>query len=231
MLESINTSIDGSEGSRMPFGIKTKKVKEREAEQQQQLLKIAQMEADQQRNRQMREKERIARELREAQLREEVNAKNAEIERQGRRLEEQARRARQARREEQENELRAREEMLAQERETKRLQDLRNLRSKRLKSTEPENLRALRDNVRRKYQLDIDIWAERGVRRPDRPLVVKKMEEADAVLDEILQMVNTWEESDNIFNAAEWKLAEQIKARLLMDGKRRWANNPPWTQN
>jgi hypothetical protein len=215
----------------MPFGIKTKKAKEREAEQQQQQLKIVQMETDQERNRQVREQERIAREHREALLREELNVKNAEIERQGQRLEEQARRARQAKRDEQEKELRAREELLAQERETKRLQDLRNLRSERLKSTEPENLRALRDNVRRKYQLDIDIWAERGVRRPDRPLVVKKMEEADAVLDEIVQFVNTWEESNNMFNVAEWKLAGQIKARLLMDGKRRWADNPPWTQN
>ena len=212
----------------MPLGFKTKKDRERELEQEQQRLQLARLLADQERARQDqekarqdREKERIARELHEARLKDELNKKDAEIRKQRQRLDTQARIAR-------EEEAKAREQALAQERETQRLQNLRELRNKRLKSTEPENLRALRDNVRRKYQLDIAIWADRGIRRPNRPIVVKKMEEADALLDEILQTVNTWEKSDNVFTDAEWELAEEIKRRLLVDGKRRWAENPPW---
>lgn len=210
------------------MGFKTKKDRERELEQEQQRLQLARLLADQERARQDqekarqdREKERIARELHEARLKDELNKKDAEIRKQRQRLDTQARIAR-------EEEAKAREQALAQERETQRLQNLRELRNKRLKSTEPENLRALRDNVRRKYQLDIAIWADRGIRRPNRPIVVKKMEEADALLDEILQTVNTWEKSDNVFTDAEWELAEEIKRRLLVDGKRRWAENPPW---
>jgi hypothetical protein len=222
-----------NEGNRMVFGsrFKTKKEKAREDEEQRRMWQI---EANQERDRIAREKseqERIARELESARLREELAVKNAEIARHQRKIEEQERRARQARKEQGEKDLRAREEKLAEEREKKRLDDLRNKRNQRLRSTEPENLRALRDNVRRKYQLDIDIWAERGVRRPDRPLVEKKMEEADALLDEIVNTVNTWEERDNIFNPDEWRLAEQVKARLLMDGIRRWADKPPWNEN
>jgi hypothetical protein len=215
----------------MPFGFKTKKDRERELEQEQQRLQLARLLAgqerarqDQEKVRQDREKERIARELHEARLKDELNKKDAEIRKQRQRLDTQVRIAR-------EEEAKAREQVLAQERETQRLQSLRELRNKRLKSTEPENLRTLRDNVRRKYQLDIAIWADRGVRRPDRPLVEKKMEEADALLDEILQIVNTWEKSDNVFTDAEWELAEEIKKRLLVDGKRRWAGNPPWGEN
>jgi len=115
--------------------------------------------------------------------------------------------------------------------EERRIQHLYKRKNARLKSLELENLRVLRDNIRRKYQLDIYIWARRGVRKPDRPLVEKKIEEADALLEEILSVVKGWEEGDNIFNADKWQLAEQIKERLLRHGKRLWANNPPWFEN
>jgi len=103
-------------------------------------------------------------------------------------------------------------------------------RLERLKLTSPEALRGLRDLIRTRYQLDMYIWSLKGARGPDRPLVVDKMEQADAVLLEIYTRVETWEENDGTWTAEEWKLALQIKERILAEGKRWWENNPPWNE-
>ena len=120
----------------------------------------------------------------------------------------------------QEQELQEREKLQKKEREQRRLE--------RLKLTSPEALRKLRDLIRTRYQLDMYIWSLRGVRGPDRPLVVEKMEKADAVLMEIFTMVDTWEENDRIWTAEEWRLAQKIKERIQAEGKRWWVNNPPF---
>jgi hypothetical protein len=122
-----------------------------------------------------------------------------------------------------EQECRAREELQKKEREQRRV--------RKLKLTTPDALRGLRDLIRTRYQLDMDIWSLKGVRAPDRPLVVEKMEKADAVLMEIHTMVETWEENDEIWTAEEWKLAQTIKERIQAEGKRWWANNPPWNED
>lgn len=57
---------------------------------------------------------------------------------------------------------------------------------KKMKVTTPEALRGLRDLIRTKYELDVEIWNLRGARRMDRPVVEKKMQGADAVLTEII---------------------------------------------
>lgn len=90
--------------------------------------------------------------------------------------------------------------------------------------------RSLRDLVRKRYQLDIEIWGLRGARGPDKHIVEKKMEEADAVLMEILAVVDNWEECDKIWTAEEWKLAQQVKERIKKDGKRLWVPNPPFNE-
>jgi hypothetical protein len=119
--------------------------------------------------------------------------------------------------------LRDMEEAKIRERELQRLE--------RMKLTTPEALRGLRDLIRTRYQLDMYIWSLKGARGPDRPLVVEKMEKADAVLMEIYTMVETWVENDRIWTAEEWRLAQMIKDRIKAEGKRWWENSPPWNEN
>jgi hypothetical protein len=103
-------------------------------------------------------------------------------------------------------------------------------RLERLKLTTPEALRGLRDLIRQRYQLDMFIWSLRDARGPDRPIVIEKMEKADAVLLEIYSMVETWEENDQVWTEEEWALAQKIKERLQAGGKRWWENNHPWNE-
>jgi hypothetical protein len=104
-------------------------------------------------------------------------------------------------------------------------------RQHRLRETSPEALRRLRDLVRARYQLDTEIWSLKGARRPDRPIVLEKMEKADAVLMEIITIVETWGENHNAWTEQEWVLARAVKERVLADGKRWWENNPPWNDH
>lgn len=104
-------------------------------------------------------------------------------------------------------------------------------RLERLKLTSPEALRGLRDLIRTRYALDMEIWSLKGVKRPDRPIVEERMGKADAVLEEIYNMVDTWEENDKVWTPQEWELARDIKARIQAGGKRVWKDNPPWNEN
>lgn len=218
--------------------LKTKKYKEREEERQRQederliqKTRILEMEAKQRRDKIILERARIDHELEQVRLHRELAATQAENNRKQQMLEDQAESARQARREQEAKDFKERQDMLAARKEEQRQIDLRKRRAQRRAMTEPENLRALRDQVRRKYQLDIDIWAERGVRKPDRPLVQKKMDEADDLLTEIINTIKMWEAQEGMFNAEEWKYAQQVKTRLLQDGIRRWADKAPWNED
>lgn len=122
-------------------------------------------------------------------------------------------------------EERKREEKQEKEREVREL-----VGQERLELTSPEALRGLRDLIRTRYKLDVEIWGLKGVRKPDRPIVEEKMEMADAILMEIYAMVETWEENDKIWTPQEWVLAREVKERLLAEGKRWWKNNPPWNE-
>lgn len=97
-----------------------------------------------------------------------------------------------------------------------------------LSQTTPEALRGLRDLIRLRYQLDVEIWSLKGARGPDRPIVLEKMAKSDAVLQEIYAMIYGWDGAD--WSPDEWKLAQRIKERLELDNKRKWENNPPWNE-
>jgi hypothetical protein len=103
-------------------------------------------------------------------------------------------------------------------------------RRSRMQATTPEALRALRDLIRTRYQLDMYIWSLKGARGPDRHLVVEKMEKADAVLQEIHSIVDTWTENEKVWTREEWRLAMVIRERLKAPGKRQWTDNPPWNE-
>jgi hypothetical protein len=99
------------------------------------------------------------------------------------------------------------------------------------KTSTPDALRNLRELIRTRYELDMEIYRMRHVRGPDRPLVLQKMQRADALLAEILAIVNTWEQNPVTWDKREWELAVDIRNRLLADNKRKWANNPPWNDD
>jgi hypothetical protein len=101
--------------------------------------------------------------------------------------------------------------------------------------TTPEAIQSLREIVRRKYELDMSIWADRKVRWPLRPEIEVKMEQADAAYLEILSVVRSWEEvgvGKDGWQKHEWELVRDIKERCEDDGKKRWwVGNPPWEEN
>jgi hypothetical protein len=122
--------------------------------------------------------------------------------------------------------------------ELKRVQDLKKLQQKkleqirqeRLRRTTPEALREVRNLIRTRYELDTLIWSLRGSRIPDRPFVQEKMDKADAVLQQIITMVDSWEKSEKVWTDEEWILAQRIKAMIDEKGKRWWAEQPPWNE-
>lgn len=124
----------------------------------------------------------------------------------------------------------ARQQQKALDREEQQRKDREVLVRERVKKTTPEALRGLRDLIRQRYQLDMFIWSLKGARAPDRPIVEESMEKADAVLQEICAMVDTWEENEAFWTPQEWVLASKIKEQVMKSGKRVWRNNPPWNE-
>jgi hypothetical protein len=94
-------------------------------------------------------------------------------------------------------------------------------------SNSPEALRELRELIRRRYELDMDIWQSRSKLASTRPLTQRKMVEADGILREILARVEKWDEASG-WDDEDWDLAEEVKARLEKGGKRDWLKEPPW---
>jgi hypothetical protein len=101
----------------------------------------------------------------------------------------------------------------------------------RRKTNTPEALRNLRELIRTRYELDMEIYRLKDVRGPDRPFVEKKMQRSDAVLAEIWAIVSTWEDNPEIWHKKEWELAVEVRERLFAEGKRLWVNNPPWNDD
>jgi hypothetical protein len=91
-------------------------------------------------------------------------------------------------------------------------------------------LRELRELIRARYELDIELWRNRDDLEADRPLWKKKMVQSDAILIEVQARVQKWvhvnEESG--WEPEDWTRAEEIKKRLLPPGKRDWVKYPPW---
>jgi len=87
-------------------------------------------------------------------------------------------------------------------------------------------LQELRDLIRERYELDMEIYRLRNISYANRDLVIKRMVKSDEILQKIHSIVEIW--NPESFNETEWPYAEQVKERLLADGKRIWATNPPW---
>lgn len=173
---------------------------------------------------QMRDEERRHRSEVEAQMRQrqEAEAKvqlmaeadhrrrqqeQAEMERRQREMEEQAMRE-------------SMREHERQQRERKRVAKLRN--------TSSESLYQLRDLIRQRYQLDVKIWGMRNVLRGNQKIVINLGKEADAILLQIYNTVEQWDEAAFQGHPREWQIASQIKEGITNSNPRWWENNPPW---
>jgi hypothetical protein len=118
---------------------------------------------------------------------------------------------------------------LLEDRAIQDAKDKRNAKLKKMKESSPETLRDLRELIRNRYQMDVEIWGLRSARKPDRPKVLEKMVVADAIMEEILTTISTWEnQQDGNWTDEEWERVQEIKERLQSDGKRVWEGNPPW---
>lgn len=104
------------------------------------------------------------------------------------------------------------------------------IRDSKLATGSPETLRDLRELIRDKFELDVRIWGLRGARKPNRPIVEKKMEKSDGVMEEILYMVGLWgDNSDNRWSDEEWERVELIRQKLHEGGHIKWATSQkPW---
>jgi len=91
-----------------------------------------------------------------------------------------------------------------------------------------EKLRELRDHMRLRYALDVEIWNLRNVRGPDRPVVIEKMEKADAVLRTILETMDAWKDTHDSWTDEEWEKIGEVYDRIRAPGKRWWMEEPPW---
>lgn len=181
------------------------------------------------------EKERLERELAERTRRDEERSRFAiirEIEEERLREEERTRHAQELADIRDREKARIAEERKKQLLEDKAIQDAkgrRNAKLKKMKESSPETLRDLRELIRNRYQMDVEIWGLRSARKPDRPMVLQKMVVADAIMEEILTTISTWgSQRDGNWTDEEWDRVQEIKERLQSDGKRVWEGNPPW---
>ena len=98
-------------------------------------------------------------------------------------------------------------------------------------ATSPEALQHLRELVRQRYELDMEIWQKRDVAVRDRPVIEQRMLRADMLLKEIQDTVRAWNIDEEVWTVEEIKLATEIRDRLLKDGKRNWRRQPPWASS
>jgi len=87
-------------------------------------------------------------------------------------------------------------------------------------------LQELRELIRERYELDMEIYRLRNISYSNRDVVMARMEKSDEILQKIYSVIETW--SPESFDETEWDRATEVKERLLAPGKRIWAVDPPW---
>ncbi|KAK4552630.1 hypothetical protein LTR86_010274 [Recurvomyces mirabilis] len=92
-----------------------------------------------------------------------------------------------------------------------------------------ENVRHVRDLIREKYRLDIEIWSRRRRQVDARFKIEEETRKADAILEEIISIVSDWD-NDIFDKPEEWDMAEEIKNGIpkLDEPYVLWRNSPPW---
>jgi hypothetical protein len=96
------------------------------------------------------------------------------------------------------------------------------------RKVKPEEVRGLGELIRKRYELDVEIWDLRHVQPHDRPVVEDKMRRSDATLQKISATIAAWDSPDAFESPTDWAKLQEIKKRIKASGKRIWAANPPW---
>jgi len=95
-------------------------------------------------------------------------------------------------------------------------------------AVQPEDIRNLGELIKKRYELDIEIWGLRNVGPRDRPVVEDLMRRSDAILSKIRRTISAWDIPDAFETAEDWDKLKEIKRRIEAEGKRNWADHPPW---
>lgn len=98
------------------------------------------------------------------------------------------------------------------------------------RKVQPEDIRNLRELIRKRYALDIEIWDLRHVRLRDQYVVEDLMRRSDATLQKIYRTVCEWASPLAFDSQDDWAKMQEIKRRIEEGGKRFWATNPPWNE-
>ncbi|KIY02398.1 uncharacterized protein Z520_02536 [Fonsecaea multimorphosa CBS 102226] len=95
----------------------------------------------------------------------------------------------------------------------------------------PEELRRLREMMRQRYALDLEIWSLRKVGNHNKTVVEDKMRRADALLACIRATVCAMDDREYFNHEDEYQKIKEIKARVMAGGKKEWVQNPPWNED
>ncbi|OCK87387.1 uncharacterized protein K441DRAFT_701265 [Cenococcum geophilum 1.58] len=93
-----------------------------------------------------------------------------------------------------------------------------------------EEFRELRELIRYRYALDVEIWGLRDVKPYSRDAVEERMRKADAALAKIQRTVNNLDKREFFSSHADYERLKEIKHRVLEPGKRDWRLHPPWEE-
>jgi hypothetical protein len=93
----------------------------------------------------------------------------------------------------------------------------------------PNEIRDLNELIRKRYDLDLRIWANRKCHTRDRYIVEDWMRRSDAALVKIMTMVYAWDDRQLWKSQEDYEKLTDILVRLATErGKRTWVGNPPW---
>ncbi|KAF2249312.1 hypothetical protein BU26DRAFT_519430 [Trematosphaeria pertusa] len=93
---------------------------------------------------------------------------------------------------------------------------------------QPAELRQLRELIRCRYALDVEIWSDRNVKFYQRDRAIENMRKSMAALARIQRTVEAWDKRDFFASDDEYMKFRELKRRVLEEGKRDWASHPPW---
>lgn len=91
-----------------------------------------------------------------------------------------------------------------------------------------ENIRELREMIRYRYSLDVEIWKQKDVKEYMRGNLEENMRKSVAVLADIRKMVQGWDRREFFASDLEHRKFQEIGKRLLTGNKMDWEKNKPW---
>jgi hypothetical protein len=94
-----------------------------------------------------------------------------------------------------------------------------------------ENIRELREMIRYRYGLDIEIWKQRGLKGHMRDNLKENMRRSDAALLAIRKTLQDWDRREFFATEEQYQKFQEIKHRLMTGNKMDWEKNKPWEQS